>query len=95
MASPVIQNNFRARKTFAKIAKIIDIPNLIDIQKQSYEKFLQKDIAARQARGRRPAGRLQERLPDQGLLGDVVARVRFATPSTSPSTTSTSAASAA
>jgi DNA-directed RNA polymerase subunit beta len=45
MASPVIQNNFRARKTFAKIAKIIDIPNLIDIQKQSYEKFLQKDIA--------------------------------------------------
>src|SRR5678809_148653 len=45
MASPVIQNNFRARKTFAKIAKIIDIPNLSDIQKQSYEKFLQKDIA--------------------------------------------------
>src|SRR6266700_2344356 len=45
MASPVIQNNFRARRTFAKIAKIIDIPNLIDIQKQSYEKFLQKDIA--------------------------------------------------
>src|SRR5215469_12471911 len=48
MASPVIQNNFRARKTFAKIAKIIDIPNLIDIQKQSYEKFLQKDIAVDQ-----------------------------------------------
>jgi DNA-directed RNA polymerase subunit beta len=45
MASPVIMNNFRARRTFAKIAKIIDIPNLIDIQKQSYEKFLQKDIA--------------------------------------------------
>src|SRR4030088_2254126 len=44
MASPVIQNNFRARKTFAKIGKIIDIPNLIDIQKQSYEKFLQKDL---------------------------------------------------
>src|SRR6201984_2035217 len=44
MASPVIQNNFRARKSFAKIGKIIDIPNLIDIQKQSYEKFLQKDV---------------------------------------------------
>jgi DNA-directed RNA polymerase subunit beta len=40
-----IQNNFRVRKTFAKIAKIIDIPNLINIQKQSYEKFLQADIA--------------------------------------------------
>src|SRR6266568_7480650 len=44
MAS-VIQNNFRVRKNYAKITKIIDIPNLIDIQKQSYEKFLQKDIA--------------------------------------------------
>jgi len=39
-----IQNNFRARKSYAKIGKIIDIPNLIDIQKQSYEKFLQKDV---------------------------------------------------
>src|SRR6266705_2086810 len=43
MAS-VIQNNFRVRKNYAKINKIIDIPNLIDIQKQSYEKFLQKDV---------------------------------------------------
>src|ERR1700679_1401060 len=48
MASPVIQNNFRVRKNYAKITKIIDIPNLIDIQKQSYEKFLQKDIPADQ-----------------------------------------------
>src|SRR6476659_4411077 len=47
MAS-VIQNNFRVRKTYAKITKIIDIPNLIDIQKQSYEEFLQKDIAVDQ-----------------------------------------------
>ncbi len=45
MASQMIQSNFRARKTFAKIGQIIDIPNLIDIQKQSYEKFLQKDVA--------------------------------------------------
>src|ERR1700716_2922399 len=44
----VIQNNFRVRKNYAKITKIIDIPNLIDIQKQSYEKFLQKDIPAEQ-----------------------------------------------
>ncbi|MGA9520729.1 MAG: DNA-directed RNA polymerase subunit beta [Myxococcaceae bacterium] len=39
-----IQNNFRVRKSFAKIQKIIDIPNLINIQKQSYEKFLQADV---------------------------------------------------
>ncbi|MFN0062320.1 MAG: DNA-directed RNA polymerase subunit beta [Myxococcaceae bacterium] len=43
---PSIQNNFRTRKNFAKIPKTVDIPNLINIQKQSYEKFLQADIAA-------------------------------------------------
>ena len=44
--APTIQNNFRIRKSFAKIQKIIDIPNLIDIQKQSYDKFLQIDVPA-------------------------------------------------
>src|SRR5919197_217125 len=43
-----IQNNFRIRKNFAKINKIIDIPNLIDIQKHSYDKFLQADKAPEQ-----------------------------------------------
>lgn len=32
------------RKNFGRIKKILDIPNLIDIQKKSYEKFLQMDI---------------------------------------------------
>src|SRR4051812_41796759 len=40
-----IQNNFRVRRSFTKIQKVIDIPNLINIQKQSYEKFLQADVA--------------------------------------------------
>src|SRR5205807_10122301 len=31
------------RKTYAKIPKVIEIPNLIDIQKTSYDKFLQAD----------------------------------------------------
>ena len=44
-ARRTVQNNFRVRKSFAKIQKIIDIPNLINIQKQSYEKFLQADVA--------------------------------------------------
>ena len=39
-----IQKNFRARKTFAKLKQVIEIPNLIDIQKRSYDKFLQLDI---------------------------------------------------
>src|SRR6266540_2388944 len=43
MAS-AIQNNFRARKSFAKLKQVIEIPNLIDIQKRSYDKFLQMDI---------------------------------------------------
>jgi DNA-directed RNA polymerase subunit beta len=43
-----IQNNFRIRKNFAKISKIIEIPNLIDIQKHSYDKFLQADKAPEQ-----------------------------------------------
>src|SRR6266481_4300310 len=43
-----IQNNFRIRKNFVKIQKIIDIPNLIDIQKHSYDKFLQFDKAPEQ-----------------------------------------------
>jgi len=33
------------RKNFGQVRKILDIPNLIDIQTQSYEKFLQMDIA--------------------------------------------------
>ena len=40
-----IQDNFRARKSFGQIPKVIGIPNLIDIQKQSYEKFLQAHTA--------------------------------------------------
>ncbi len=43
-----IQNNFRIRRSFAKIPKAIDIPNLIDIQKTSYKQFLQEDVPAEQ-----------------------------------------------
>ena len=41
---PVVQTNFRIRKNFGKIEQLVDIPNLIDIQKQSYEKFLQANV---------------------------------------------------
>jgi DNA-directed RNA polymerase subunit beta len=34
----------RIRKNFGKIEKIIGMPNLIDMQKRSYERFLQKDV---------------------------------------------------
>jgi DNA-directed RNA polymerase subunit beta len=41
-----IANNPLLRKNFAKIKKITDIPNLIDIQKNSYKRFLQIDVPA-------------------------------------------------
>jgi DNA-directed RNA polymerase subunit beta len=40
-----VPNNIRLRRSFGRIKKIIDIPNLIEIQKRSYEEFLQKDVA--------------------------------------------------
>jgi len=41
-----IQNNFRVRHSFGKIERIVQIPNLIDIQKRSYDKFLQTTVPA-------------------------------------------------
>jgi DNA-directed RNA polymerase subunit beta len=40
-----VANNLRFRRSFGRIRKIIDLPYLIEIQKNSYELFLQKDIA--------------------------------------------------
>ncbi|MFH1628781.1 MAG: DNA-directed RNA polymerase subunit beta [Pseudomonadota bacterium] len=34
----------RIRRSFGKIDKIMETPNLIDMQKSSYERFLQKDV---------------------------------------------------
>jgi len=43
MAS-VVQTNFRIRKNFARLKRGVEIPNLIDIQKRSYDMFLQADV---------------------------------------------------
>ena len=40
-----IQCGRRSRKDFGKIPSTVKIPNLIEIQRQSYEQFLQKDVA--------------------------------------------------
>src|SRR5579862_5275562 len=44
MAS-VIQSNFRIRKHLGRVRKVIEVPNLIDIQKSSYDKFLQANVS--------------------------------------------------
>ncbi len=43
MASKV-QSNFRHRTNLGQVRSIVDVPNLIDIQKRSYDKFLQSNI---------------------------------------------------
>jgi DNA-directed RNA polymerase subunit beta len=40
-----VANNLRFRRSFGRIRKIIDLPYLIEIQKNSYDLFLQKDAA--------------------------------------------------
>jgi DNA-directed RNA polymerase subunit beta len=43
-----VANNLRFRRSFGRIKKIIDLPYLIEIQKNSYDLFLQKDVALAQ-----------------------------------------------
>jgi len=38
-----LANDYRVRKNFGKIKHIVEIPNLIEMQRQSYERFLQKE----------------------------------------------------
>src|SRR5215203_7500058 len=40
----VVQSNFRVRKNLGRVRRIVDVPNLIDIQKSSYDKFLQMNV---------------------------------------------------
>ncbi|HLH76495.1 MAG TPA: hypothetical protein VKV28_06755, partial [Candidatus Binataceae bacterium] len=40
-----VTTNLRLRRSFGKIKKIIDIPNLIEIQKRSYDDFLQAEAS--------------------------------------------------
>ena len=38
--TPFTASNIRVRKTFSKNKQVIEIPNLIELQKRSYEAFL-------------------------------------------------------
>ena len=41
---PVTASNLRLRKSFAQNQVAIDVPNLIEMQKRSYDHFLEKDV---------------------------------------------------
>src|SRR5713101_8387312 len=45
MAQVHVTSNLPIRRSFGKIKKIIEIPNLIEIQKRSYDDFLQVGVA--------------------------------------------------
>jgi DNA-directed RNA polymerase subunit beta len=42
--TPVTASNIRLRRSFARTKQYTEIPNLIELQKKSYEAFLQKDV---------------------------------------------------
>ena len=42
--TPVTASNLRLRKNFSRTEQLTKIPNLIELQKKSYENFLQKDV---------------------------------------------------
>jgi DNA-directed RNA polymerase subunit beta len=41
-----VKTSFRFRHSYSKISEVAEIPNLIEIQRQSYEKFLQTSVDA-------------------------------------------------
>jgi DNA-directed RNA polymerase subunit beta len=93
MAS-VIQSNFRVRKNLGRVRRIIEVPNLIDIQKSSYDKFLQTNVPPSQ---RQEVG-LQAVFRSVFPIKDLTGRASSSscrTTSRNRSTTWTSAASAA
>ena len=71
-----VTTNLRLRRSFGKIKKIIDIPNLIEIQKRSYDEFLQADVGSEERKDERFAGGFQVGLSDQGFQRDRLAGIR-------------------
>ncbi len=42
--TPITASNIRVRKSYARTKQLTEIPNLIELQKSSYEQFLQRDM---------------------------------------------------
>ena len=64
------------RKNFSKIRSFMDLPNLIDVQRRSYERFLQMNLLPEERDDSGPPGGLHERLPVLGLPRGLRAAVR-------------------
>ena len=57
-----LTHEYRLRKTFGKIHKIVNIPNLIQMQKESYDQFLQRDVPPEVKERQRTSGSFQKRV---------------------------------
>jgi len=44
LAGQLVQYGRRARRSYARINEVLEVPNLIEIQQKSYEKFLENDL---------------------------------------------------
>ena len=66
----------RVRKFFGNIPEVAEMPNLIEVQKASYDQFLMVDEPEGRPSGRGPAGRVQVGVPDLGFFRFVDARIR-------------------
>ena len=67
----------RIRKQFGSIREVAEMPNLIEVQKSSYDDFLMvKEPPGGRADDHGSAGGVQVGVPDLGLLGPGDARVR-------------------
>ena len=75
MAS-VVQSNFRVRKNLGRVKRVIEVPNLIDIQKTSYDKFLQSTVPLHERVEVGLQAVSPERLSDQGFQRNERARLR-------------------
>jgi DNA-directed RNA polymerase beta subunit len=69
------KNVYRERKDFSKIKTTVPIPNLIEIQRKSYERFLQMNRLPSEREDAGLQSVFQIRLPDQRLPRELVARV--------------------
>ena len=92
----LLANNFRFRRTYAKSLPAVEVDNLIQIQRASYEKFLQHDRSPHTPIGRRRVSRrvFKSVFPIQDFSQRASRSSSSATIWRRPSTTSMSAVSA-
>ena len=76
MAQQTFTGRKRVRKFFGHIKEVAEMPNLIEVQKASYDQFLMVDEPAGRPAGRRLAGGVPLGVSDLGFLRHLDAGIR-------------------